>query len=307
MLTGFKNLVESADIFKFLDLFYHFSKFIANLPCFLIEYSCITLHTTERPSFWADDFEGVTNAELVVLLQKSCDTLTSVETEFEKQQLSKASNQFSGIDGYSNSLHKNVNKINVLECLNNKAAEHIKAAVEILKTPQTVCFFKVYKEFLHDVLHHCGLKLMLLCAACLSKLKIVSLKIEGRISLLNHVKMKKLSYISSILRWFVTEYDIHSLHEKEKKRCGHVESTVLTTVDITNKQAPAWTTKEGDYTDDLNQNDGANYSSPALKRLKLMKIQGHIGNLAHPSLTIGQNKTAGIKTQMSSVQMMRHK
>jgi hypothetical protein len=210
-----------------------------------MESPCTTLHTKERPSFlWGDGFEGVTDVELEILLQKSRDTLISVEAEFEKRQLSKASNQPSGIDGYSDSLRKGVNKIKVLERLDDKATEHVKAAVEILTTPQTVRSFKVYKAFLHDVLRHCGPELVLLCAACLGKSKVASLKVEDRISLLDHMKTKKLSYVSPILGRLATEYDIHSLH---------------------------------------------------------------VENLPHPSPTTGQNKTAGTKTQVSTVQTMRRK
>ncbi len=87
----------------------------------LLEYPCITLHTKERPNFlWSDGFEGVTNLELETLLQKSRDTLISLEAEFEKRPISKTSSQPSGIDGYGDSLRKGANKIEVLERLTTK-------------------------------------------------------------------------------------------------------------------------------------------------------------------------------------------
>jgi hypothetical protein len=128
-----------------------------------MERPCVTLHVKERGSFlWSDGFAGVTNAELETLLQQSRDTVISLEAEFEKRQLSKAVNKQHGeTDGYCESLRKCANKIRVLERLDDKAVEHVTTAVEILTNPQTIRSFKVYQDFLHDVLRHCGPELVL--------------------------------------------------------------------------------------------------------------------------------------------------
>ncbi|KAI9715640.1 MAG: hypothetical protein M1812_005792 [Candelaria pacifica] len=238
-----------------------------------MEYPCITLHTKERTTFlWGEGFEGVTDVELETLLQKSRDTLISVEAEVEKRSLSKASNQPSGIDRYSDSLRKGVNRIQVLERLDDKAAEHVKAAVEILTAPQTVRSFKVYRAFLHDVLHHCGPELVLLCAACLGKPKVASLKVEDRIRLLDHVKGRRSSYNSPILGRLATEYGVHSLQGEQEKKRRRVESTSLTSEMTTNESAPARITSEGDYTVDSTRVGGASYSHPRFRSLELMQI-----------------------------------
>jgi hypothetical protein len=138
----------------------------------------------------------------------------SLEAEFEKRQLSKAVNQPNDIDGYCDSLRKGASKIKVLERLDDKAAEHVNTAVEILISPQTIRSFKVYQDFLHDVLRHYGPELVLLCAACLGKPKITSLKMEDRVSLLDHVKVKKLSYAFPVLAQLATEYEIPSLNSE---------------------------------------------------------------------------------------------
>lgn len=214
-----------------------------------MEYPCITLHTNERVSFLCGEgFEGVTDAELATLLQKSRDTLLSLQAESEKRQLPKVSSQPSEIDGYSDSLCKGVKKIKVLERLEDKAAEHVKAAVEILTTPQTTRSFKVYKAFLHDVLHHCGPELVLLCAACLGKPKVASMKVEDRIVLLDHVKKEKSSYVSPILRRLATEYNIRSLHDEQGKKRKRGESLSLTSVEMKTEHAPARRTEEGNCT-----------------------------------------------------------
>ncbi len=173
-----------------------------------MDYPCVSIHTNERPSFlWGDGFEGVTDVELETLHRKTRDTLLSLEAEFEKRQI-PASTQPREIDGQCDSLSKGFKTIEVLERLDDKATEHVEAAVKILTTEQTIRPLKVYKAFLHDVLRHCGPELVLLCAACLGKPKIVGLKAEHRIGLLDHVKAKKLLYNSPILGRLATEYNI---------------------------------------------------------------------------------------------------
>lgn len=190
----------------------------SNDPTFLVtmETPCVTLRTKERTNLLSgDEFEGVTDVELEILLQKSRDTVVSLEAELERRQLLTASNHSKEITGYCDSLRKGFDKIRVLERLDVKAAEHVKTAVEILKTPQTSRSFKVYETFLQDVLRHCGPELVLLCAACLGKPKVSSLKKEDRVALLDHLKTKKLSYVSPILGRLATEYGIHSLHSEQ--------------------------------------------------------------------------------------------
>ena len=173
-----------------------------------MEYPCVSLQTNERTSFlWGDGFEGVTDAELETLHQKARDTLLSLQAEYEKRQF-PASSPPRGIGGQCDSLHKGFNTIEVLERLDDKAAEHVEASVKILITEQSIRPLKIYRAFLHDVLRHCGPELVLLCAACLGKPKIVSLKAEDRVSLLNYMKAKKLSFSSPVLGRLATEYDI---------------------------------------------------------------------------------------------------
>lgn len=143
-----------------------------------MEYPLVSMHTNDQTNFlWGDGFEGVTDVELETLHRKSRDTLLSLEAEFEKRRL-PASSQPREIDGQCDSLRKGFNTIEVLERLDDK------------------------------VLRHCGPELLLLCAACLGKAKVVSLKIEDRVKLLDHLKAKKLSYSSPILRRLATEYNI---------------------------------------------------------------------------------------------------
>ncbi len=189
----------------------------------------ITLHTKERANLLSGDgFEGVTDAELETLLQKSRNIVFSLEAEFEKRQLLTASTYSKEIDGYCDGLRKGFDKIKVLERLDDKAAEHVKTAVKILTTPQTIRSFKVYETFLHDILCHCGPELVLLCAACLGKPKISSLKTEHRIALLEHVKTKRLLYISPSLGRLTTKYGVYSLHSEQARSEAQQRPTVLT-------------------------------------------------------------------------------
>ena len=169
----------------------------------------VALHVNEKANFlWSDGFEGVRNAELEALLQETRDTLISLEAEFDRRQLSKPADQPTEIDPYCESLLKAANRIRVLERLDGKAADHVSTAVEILANQQTTRSCKVYQEFLRDVLRHCGPELVLLCAACLGKPKVSSLKTEHRVKLLEHMKMKKSTYIFPVMVRLVTEYNI---------------------------------------------------------------------------------------------------
>lgn len=80
----------------------------------------------------------------------------------------------------------------------------------------------------------------------------------------------------------------NTTEEEGKRRCA--ESTSLTSVRTTNGLAPAWTTTEGDYTDDSNRDCDAKYFPPAMKRLELIQIQGHIENLPYPAPITGQKQ-----------------
>lgn len=191
--------------------------------------SCITLHIKKRVNLLSDDeFEDVTNAKLKTLLQKSRNTVISLEAEFERRQLLTASTHFKEIDEYCDALQKNFDKIKILKRLDDKAAEHVKTAVKILTTSQTIRFFKIYETFLHDVRCHCDSELVLLCAACLDKPKVSSLKMKNRIALLEHMKTKRLSYVSPILERLATEYDIYSLHSEQERLKTQQRSTMLT-------------------------------------------------------------------------------
>ena len=225
-----------------------------------MEYPYITLHTKRRSNLlFGDDLEDVTDLELETLVQKSRNTLISLEAEFEKRQLSKLSKHPGAIDGYVDILRKGVNKIDVLERLDGKALEQVEAAAQILTTPQTVRSLKVYRTFLHDVLRHCGPEVVVLCTACLGKPKVASLKEEDRISLLDHVKRNKLSYVSPILTRLAAEYGIHSVGRAQKRR--HAESTSFSSRGTTDEQP-----KEGDCTVRSNRVGGTYCAPPWLKR-----------------------------------------
>ncbi|MCJ1405931.1 hypothetical protein MMC11_009165 [Xylographa trunciseda] len=248
----------------------------------------ITLHAKERPSFvWSDGFDGVTDVELKVLLQLSRDTLNSIEAEFESRLISKSSRQAGQIDAYSDRLREGANKIEIQERLDEKAAEHVKAAVKVLTTPQTVRAFMVYRTFLNDVLCQCGPELVLLCAACLGKAKVAALKEGDRISLLDLVKRKKSSYTSPILGRLATEYGIRSLHDKQEKKRKHAESPTSTSAGVTSESTPARETRKGGYT------------------AGSTRFRGDIEDLIHPSPSTKVPERARTNFQMSTMQTTR--
>ena len=86
-----------------------------------------------------------------------------------------------------------------MERVDGRAAKEVDDAVETLGTVQTSSPSKTYQAFLHDILRHCSLSLVLLCAASFGKKRIVDLGLKDPVSLLAYIRNTQLSLSSSVL------------------------------------------------------------------------------------------------------------
>lgn len=125
----------------------------------------------------------MTNEALENLVKQSRLAVTSLESELEQRHL-RQPREKRGIHDCIQRLHTLTKKVKVRRRLDEKTAQHVDAAVVVLKNDQKVRSGKVYQEFLHDVLRLCGPELVLLCAGGLGKHKIANLKSEDRTYLL---------------------------------------------------------------------------------------------------------------------------
>ena len=130
----------------------------------------ITIHTKQRDSFlWREGYTKITNIELETLLQQSRDIITSLKTEIRKQQLQLPSSYSNRNNKCHEKLHKMAKKLKIRDHLDNQASKHINTTIEILTKPQTDYTFKVYQEFLYDILRHYSPKLVILYTISLRK------------------------------------------------------------------------------------------------------------------------------------------
>lgn len=133
---------------------------------------CITLRTSANNGFrHTDGYEGVSVADLEILLRQGREAIVSLESELMKKQHERTSNQPNELDKCCRRLHDTARKLNVKKRLDDKTDKQIDDAVEILTTFQTTSSSKTYQTFLHDILRHCNSSLVLLCAASLEKKK----------------------------------------------------------------------------------------------------------------------------------------
>jgi len=105
-------------------------------------------------------------------------------------------------------LYKMAKKLKIRDCLDNRASKHINTTVEILTKPQTDHAFKVYQEFLHNVLRHYSPRLVILYITSLGKQRIASITEEDKVSFFNYVKESKDSFSSLTFKALAKDYKI---------------------------------------------------------------------------------------------------
>ncbi|PWY90283.1 hypothetical protein BO94DRAFT_21858 [Aspergillus sclerotioniger CBS 115572] len=77
--------------------------------------------------------------------------------------------------------------IKILGRLDNKRSKLVSSAVRVMTTPQSQRPFKVYQEFLYDVLRAAGSSMVMLSSASLGKDRVVQLNAERRTILIDYI------------------------------------------------------------------------------------------------------------------------
>ena len=171
----------------------------------------ITLRTSANNAFrHTDGYEGVSVADLEILLRQGREAAVSLEGELMKRQHERTSDQQGELGICCQRLRDTARELSIRERLDGRAAKQVDDAVGILTTSQTTSPSKTYQAFLHDILRHCSSSLVLLCAASLGKKRIVDLGLKERVSLLAYVRGTQVSLDSPVLKALAKAYQIPS-------------------------------------------------------------------------------------------------
>ncbi|KAG8529801.1 uncharacterized protein KY384_005282 [Bacidia gigantensis] len=205
------------------------------------------------------DYGEISEAQLEALVQKTRDATLELEAELEKRHNATSAAPSNLIKECENKLHNCLQYLKIHGRLDARSAKSVELAVSLLPTKQTVRGARVYRDFLNDVIRHCGHGLALLCAASLGKQNIVAMNAQARTSLISHIRSKKVSLYSPDLETLAKQHnlpigtgtELGSLAERPTKRvredqptaaAGHVQT------EKTNEQAHARTERERDDT-----------------------------------------------------------
>ena len=176
-----------------------------------MEVPCLRFYTKDQSSFcYTDGYEGVSIADLEILLRQSRKATVSLEGELMNRQHERTSDQQGELGRCCQRLHDTSRELSVRERLDGRSVKQVDDAFEILNTSQTASSSKSYQAFLNDILRHCGPGLVLLCAASCGKKRIVSLGYKDRVSLLAYMRDAQLSLDSSVSKTLAKEYRIPS-------------------------------------------------------------------------------------------------
>lgn len=98
--------------------------------------------------------------------------------------------------------------VSILGRLDRKRSKLVSSAVRVMTTSQTVRPFKVYQEFLYDVLRAAGCSMVVLSSASLGKDTVVQLKAERRTILVDYIACHVTSLDSSALSSLAVAFSV---------------------------------------------------------------------------------------------------
>ncbi len=96
----------------------------------------------------------------------------------------------------------------ILDRLNIRAIKLINFAISVLINKQTVCNFKIYRNFLNNIIYYFNCKLALLYIVSFNEYNITNINAQSQISLVYYLKSKKASLSSLVLNSLVTQYKL---------------------------------------------------------------------------------------------------
>jgi hypothetical protein len=141
--------------------------------------------TTSLPS---QGFSQLANQDLQSLLDQSNDLSASLAHEIEKRQLTT---HLVGVEEQIQRLHKTAKNLGILQRLDRRSLRYVNTAVQTMKLPQENKAFKVYSDFLSDVLRHSSPGMVLICAVGLGKQRTANMTAKDRVGLIQYIIEKK--------------------------------------------------------------------------------------------------------------------
>lgn len=200
-----------------------------------MEYPCIALHIDAQVCIpFSGEYTNLTDGDLEVLLQQSHEASACLQQEKERRHLGTFPVEPEEKD-YSTKLRQTADTLAVLERLDERSSKHVDIAIKTLEKPQDNRAFKIYRDFLQDVMRHCSPGLVLLCAVSFGKQRIANMIVPDRVRLIQFIKEKKDSFSYSILESLAEKYEIPN---RESAYHSLVRELVLILIGVMNTHSP---------------------------------------------------------------------
>jgi hypothetical protein len=172
----------------------------------------ITFHTETVPSFCStEEFDKVLISELEILLQQCRASAASLEAELMKRRDGRMSDTPGDLGRFCKLLHSTARKLDVVQRLEQNAADDVDIATETLRKAASDASTKHYQTFLYNVLDQCSPGMVLLCAVGLGMKKVIRLKGTDRVELLAYMKRTRASLDLPVLRRLAEECGVPAI------------------------------------------------------------------------------------------------
>lgn len=116
-----------------------------------------------------------------------------------KRQRWRTSEQADKVGKCCERLHQTAREIEVRERVDGRAVQLVADAAQTMLATQATSQGRTYRGFLYDISYHCGVSIVLLCAAGLGRKRIIELGARDRVSFLAYLKDARTSLHSPIL------------------------------------------------------------------------------------------------------------
>lgn len=152
------------------------------------------------------DLTKLSHIELEEVVRKARDATLLLEAELATRGSTIPAIPSDLIRECDTKLQSSLRHIRTHGCLSGRAANSVELAVSTLTSEQTDYRGEAYKQFLNDIIRHCGHEVSLLCAAGIGKFKIVGMNIETRTSLVQYIKRQRATFRCPELDKLVTQH-----------------------------------------------------------------------------------------------------
>ncbi|EME39019.1 hypothetical protein DOTSEDRAFT_75644 [Dothistroma septosporum NZE10] len=136
----------------------------------------------------SDSLSDLHDDNLQTVLQQCQHIQAAVELEIRRRGMPVSSQRSEITSTHYERIEKTAESLKVLERLDYRACKHVCVAREALESEQANRSFQLYREFLQDVMRHCGPEMVLLSAVGLGKQRVATMTIQDRVALVRTIK-----------------------------------------------------------------------------------------------------------------------